>query len=504
MVPFVRQHIHLSGLHGLLSHCFTVCLIFVTMASSIADTIAGKRPNIIVILTDDQGYGDISAHGNPILKTPNLDRLRSSSIRFTDFHVSPTCAPTRSALMTGRHEFKNGVTHTILERERLTPTATTLAKVIQDAGYRTGIFGKWHLGDEEPYRPYNRGFDEVLIHGAGGIGQSYAGSCGDAPNNTYQNPVLLHNGQFEKTDGYCTDVFFSSALRWIESQKDTKQGSQNVPFFAWIATNAPHSPYIAKDVDREVYSGKVPNAEIANFYGMIHNIDQNVGLLLDKLEQWQLRSNTLVIFMNDNGGTAGVPIHNAQMRGAKNTAWLGGTRASCFWSWPQTLQPADCDALTAHIDLFPTLVEITDATPASNVRSQFDGRSLVPLLENAKSHWPDRTLFTHIGRWPKGAQPDDFKFAMCSVRTKQWQLISPDGNKSAKWQLFHIPSDPSQSKNVAEENSEVVQDLANRFDFWWRDVKPMMVNEDAPTPSINAFKELYMKQFGNDSIERPK
>src|SRR6187397_3041104 len=150
-----------------------------------AEPLAGKRPNIVFILTDDQGYGDISAHGNPILKTPNLDRLHAEGLRFTDFHVSPTCSPTRSALFTGRHEFKNGVTHTIHERERLTDKATTLAQVLKSAGYATGIFGKWHLGDEDAYQPGRRGFDEVFIHGAGGIGQTYPGSGGDAPGNSY-------------------------------------------------------------------------------------------------------------------------------------------------------------------------------------------------------------------------------------------------------------------------------------------------------------------------------
>src|SRR5215472_1212482 len=177
-----------------------------------------RKPNIILILTDDQGYGDLGRHGNSILKTPNLDRLHDESVRFTDFHVSPTCSPTRSALMTGRHEFRSGVTHTIAERERLSLKATTIAQVLHAAGYTTGIFGKWHLGDEAAYQPGRRGFDEVFIHGAGGIGQTYAGSCGDAPGNTYFKPAILHNGRFEKTEGFCTDVFFDQALRWIDAQ----------------------------------------------------------------------------------------------------------------------------------------------------------------------------------------------------------------------------------------------------------------------------------------------
>ena len=188
-------------------------------------------------MPDDVGYGDFSCLGNPIVKTPHLDAFWKQSVRFTDFHVSPTCAPTRAALMTGRHEFKSGVTHTIFERERLSLKATTLAQVLKSAGYTTGIFGKWHLGDEAAYQPDRRGFDEVFIHGGGGIGQTYPGSCGDAPGNTYFNPAILHNGTFEKTEGYCTDVFFDQALRWIDARR--KAGT---PFFAYITPNAAHEP----------------------------------------------------------------------------------------------------------------------------------------------------------------------------------------------------------------------------------------------------------------------
>ena len=206
-----------------------ILLTLVCLGSNLpAAGLAGKKPNIIFLLTDDQGYGDLSSHGNPILKTPNLDRLNAEGVRFEDFCVSPTCAPTRSALLTGRHEFKNGITHTILERERLTPKATTLAQVLKTAGYTTGIFGKWHLGDEPEYWPSVRGFDEMFIHGAGGIGQTYPGSCGDAPGNKYFDPAILHNGTFEKTKGYCTDVFFAQAAKWIEGVRPSSF-SQAVP-----------------------------------------------------------------------------------------------------------------------------------------------------------------------------------------------------------------------------------------------------------------------------------
>ncbi len=277
------------------------------------------RPNIIFILIDDQGYGDFSCHGNPVLKTPNFDRLHDEGVRFTDFHVSPTCSPTRCSLMTGRHEFKSGVTHTIMERERMSLKATTLAEVLRSSGYTTGIFGKWHLGDEPDHWPDKRGFDEMFIHGAGGIGQSYPGSCGDAPGNTYFSPAILHNGKFEKTDGYCTDVFFRQATQWMESVK----GRQ--PFFCYLATNAPHMPLQVRPEDERRYAGKV-RPDVAKFFGMLANIDDNVGRLLARLDEWGIQRQTLVILMNDNGGTVGVPLWNAGMRGEKVTPWEGGTR----------------------------------------------------------------------------------------------------------------------------------------------------------------------------------
>jgi arylsulfatase len=199
------------------------CLALLTLVCNVAPAAeSAQRPNIILVMTDDQGYGDLSFHGNPILKTPNLDSFARQSVRFTDFHVSPTCAPTRASLMTGRHEFRSGVTHTINERERLSLKAVTLPQILKTAGYTTGIFGKWHLGDEDAYQPGQRGFDEVFIHGAGGIGQTYVGSCGDAPGNTYFDPAIRHNGRFVKTKGYCSDVFFAQALQLMDAKRKEK------------------------------------------------------------------------------------------------------------------------------------------------------------------------------------------------------------------------------------------------------------------------------------------
>lgn len=456
-----------------------------------AASLEGKRPNILFLLTDDQGYGDISAHGNPVLKTPNLDKLRSESLRFKDFHVSPTCAPTRSALLTGRHEFKNGITHTILERERMSLESVTLAEVLSHAGYSTGIFGKWHLGDEPAYQPNQRGFSEVFIHGGGGIGQIYPGSCGDAPANSYFNPTILHNGTFEKTQGYCTDVFYTQATRWIESQHHAGK-----PFFAYIPTNAPHGPYHARPEDKAIYANKELPDDTQSFFGMIHNIDENVGRILSKLDEWGISKNTLVIFMNDNGGTAGTRVFNADMRGTKGTPWIGGTRANSFWRWPGTISPADCTALTAHLDFFPTLAEISAATLPAKAKTQIEGRSLIPLLENPASKWPDRHLFTHVGRWPKLSDPNLHKFQAASVRNTRWSLVSEKGGAEPSWQLFDLSSDYAQQTNVADQHPTVVADLAKAFDRWWTECIPLMVNEKAMGPDINPFQEIYYRQFG--------
>ena len=466
----------------------------------------GSRPNILFLLSDDQGYGDVSAHGNPILKTPNIDKLHDQSLRFTNWFNSPTCAPTRSALLTGRHEFRNGITHTILERERMDPKATTLAQVLKKSGYTTGIFGKWHLGDEDAYQPGARGFDEVFIHGGGGIGQTYPGSCGDAPGNKYFDPAILHNGTFEKTKGYCTDVFFAQAKKWIQSV-DKKQ-----PFYCYLATNVPHGPYNAKPEDKALYAGKVPDDDCANFFGMIHNLDLNLGSMMEWLEQRGLAKNTLIIMMNDNGGTAGVKVFNAGMHGAKATPWLGGTRGMSFWRWPDHIKPADCGALTSNIDFFRTISGLAGAelTPPLLEQSK-EGRSVLPLIENPASPWEDRNLFTHVGRWPKGSNPDDAKFNACAVRDTRYTLVS-EGKKGARgaaipenkanWQLFDVIEDPGQTRDIAADKPDVVARLSATYDHWWDSLKGQIdLNEKALGPKLNPFAEKYWKQFGGGPTE---
>lgn len=455
---------------------------------------AGGRPNIVLVMTDDQGYGDLACHGHPFIRTPNLDRLYAQSTRFTDFHVSPTCAPTRSALMSGRAPFENGVTHTILERERMALSAKTIAEVLKTAGYTTGIFGKWHLGDADEYQPDRRGFDEVFVHGSGAIGETFPGTQGAIPGTGYFNPIVKHNNTFVKTDGYCTDVFFQQALTWIKQNRDK-------PFFAYIPTNAPHLPWIVADKYKELYKDKCTDNE-ARFFGMITNIDENMGLLLKKLDQWRLSDNTLVVFMSDNGTSGGDRVYNFGMKGKKGTLYEGGARVPLFFRLPGKIKEGvDVDRLTRHYDMFPTLAEFAGAEIPAGY--EIDGKSLVPLIKDPKTGWQDRYTFFHKGRWAKkgaprhhgrgNTDPDKSKYKDFAVRSEKWRLVGTD-------QLYNIDADPGEQNNVAAENSEVVRQMLAAYDKWWDQVRLMMVNEDATLDTGKPFIERYEKQKAGKGI----
>jgi arylsulfatase len=365
--------------------------------------------------------------------------------------------------------------------------AVTLAQMLQSAGYATGIFGKWHLGDEAAYQPGRRGFDEVFIHGAGGIGQTYPGSGGDAPGNTYFNPAILHNGRFVKTKGFCTDVFFAEALRWVDAKR-----KEDRPFFVYLTPNAPHGPYVCPEKYARLYEGKgLPRNAVA-YYGMITNIDDNVGTLLARLRDWGLERKTLVIFMTDNGHPIG-KIYNAGMRGMKATPYQGGTRVPAFWRWPGTFKPGvDVSKLTAHVDVFPTLAALAGA---KGLRSspegysyrgvKLDGRSL--LTATSSSAWPDRHLFVHVGRWARGKAADS-KYAQCAVRTQRFRLVN-------NAELYDVQADPGETKNVIAAHPAAVAAMRAAYDRWWDEVLPALENENAVGPKVNPFKELYWRQF---------
>lgn len=416
------------------------------------------QPNVIFIITDDQGYGDIGAHGNPWIKTPNMDALHAQSTRFTNFHVGTTCAPTRSGIMTGVHCNRVGVWHTIIGRSLLKEGFPTMAEIFQDNGYHTGIFGKWHLGDNYPFRPQDNGFEEVLVHGGGGVGQSP-----DYWNNDYFDDTYFHNGKPEKYKGYCTDVWFREAMRFVEANKDQ-------PFFCYISTNAPHSPFHVPQAYIDMYADN-PDIPNPNFYGMISNIDDNLGLLEKKLEELGLRKNTVLVFMTDNGTSAGVNLdqqafpvegYNAGMRGKKGSPYDGGHRVPLFIRWPEGNVPEgkDIDEIAAYTDVLPTLIALCGLDmEAANVTSEnFHGKSLMSLIMEDEPVWEERTLVTDTQREEMLQKGKD-----AAVMTNRWRLVYDT-------LLFDMENDPGQTQNVIDQHPEVANKLREDYEAWWKEV----------------------------------
>ncbi|MHC4908610.1 MAG: arylsulfatase [Planctomycetota bacterium] len=420
------------------------------------------RPNVIVLVTDDQGYGDIRAHGNEMIATPHLDQLHGESVRFTDFHVDPTCSPTRSALMTGRYSTRTGVWHTIMGRSLMAPEEVTLAEVLRDAGYRTGMFGKWHLGDNWPLRPQDQGFEHVVWHHGGGVGQGP-----DHWGNDYFDDTYDLNGEWRRFDGYCTDVWFREATRFIEADDDR-------PFFAYISTNAPHGPFLVDDRYADPYRTAGVPETMARFYGMITCIDENIGRLLDLLASTGLAGNTILVFLTDNGTAAGhAPRRNefgtwtgfnAGMRGNKGSAYDGGHRVPCFVRWTDAGvggpgQGRDVDAIAAHIDVLPTLSELCGVEVPGG--AERDGLSFAAVLRNAAAPPVDRTLFVHSQRIE---HPE--KWRRSAVMTERWRLVNGE-------QLFDVVEDPGQTHDIADAHPDAVAALRAEYEAWWRSLEPV-------------------------------
>ena len=424
------------------------------------------NPNVILVLTDDQGYGDLGCHGNPIVRTPHLDRFHAESVRFTNYHVGPTCAPTRAGLLTGRYANSAGVWHTIGGRSLLRTNEFSLADAFRDNGYATGIFGKWHLGDNYPYRPQDRGFDEVVVHGGGGVGNTpdYWGNC-------YFDDSYWTGQAYQAFPGYCTDVWFREGLRFIAKQRTR-------PFFCYIATNAPHSPHLVEPRYSDPYLERTPDAERAKFYGMIANIDENFGALRARLQEWGLADNTILIFMTDNGSAGGVctdAAHfvvsgfNAGMRGQKGSPYEGGHRVPFFLHWPRggLATGRDASRLAANVDVMPTLADLCRLALPTDL--DWDGRSLRPLLEDAAAPWPDRALVTDSQRL---AYP--VKWRQSAVMTQRWRLINGV-------ELYDMQSDPGQTRDQAARELEVVRALRQAYETWWARVAVQM-DADIPIP----------------------
>ena len=446
-----------------------IAFLIPAMLLAVTTSVFAARPNVILVMTDDQGYGDLGCHGNPVLKTPNLDQLYRESVRLTDFHVSPFCTPTRAALMTGRYPARTGAYRTSSGRTMLHTDERTVANLFDDAGYVTGMVGKWHLGDNAPHRPQDRGFQDVVWHRCGGIGQS-----SDYYGNDYFDDTYERNGKYEKFNGYCTDVWFAEAMRFAEE-------NQSKPFFLYLSTNAPHSPYRVAPKWSAPYKDSVKWKDGAHFYGMIANLDHNVGLLRKKLDELGLAENTIFIFMTDNGTSKGMggpgpdgnklPADvfqgfNAGMRGQKSTVFEGGHRVPFFIHWPAGRLTGGRDAtnLSAHVDVLPTLAELCGFRIPKSL--QLDGKSFAAQLKDpqAPPHRDHYITQLHGGaRFVHKEQPWE---TSCVVKDR-WRLI--DGEK-----LYNLDRNPLQSRDFSAAYPDKVAELRALYEKFWESVSPRM------------------------------
>jgi len=416
------------------------------------------RPNVILVITDDQGYGDLGCTGNPWIKTPNIDAFHEEAARFVDFHVSPLCTPTRGALMTGHRPVRNGAWATCWGRSILRREETTMAQVFAASGYRTGMFGKWHLGDNYPYRPQDRGFDVAIWHKGGGVGQTP-----DFWGNSYFDDTYFHGDEPRPHEGYCTDIWFDEALRFIESARPG-------PFFAYIATNAPHHPYLVAENYREPYETN-PDIPEPGFYGMITNIDENFGRLRRRLVEWGLEDNTILIFMTDNGSSGGCTLgpgqfvdrgYNAGMRGKKASYYDGGHRVPFFIRWPAggIGGGRDIAEMALHVDVLPTLIELCGLRPPEDI--EFDGQSLAPLLRGRADELPGDRV--HFVQYHQSTEPPEMWTN--AVMTRRWRLVRG-------LELYDIKADPAQRHDVAAAHPDVVERLRRAHEAWWQEVSPL-------------------------------
>jgi arylsulfatase A-like enzyme len=453
---------------------------------------ASEKPNIIFILTDDQGYGDVNAHGHPYLKTPHTNKLRTESVSFDNFYVSPSCSPTRAALLTGMHEFRSGVTHTIIPRQQLHKDAVLLPQLLKTGGYKTGFIGKWHLGNKPG--PEKRGFDWCSTNVGGPL--------------KHFDATFIRNKKRMETKGFREDVFFDEAMTFIRECKDE-------PFFCYLATYSPHTPLAAPEKFIIPFREAGLNDTHATYLAMIENIDYNLGRLLKFLKDTNREKDTIIVMVNDNGVTEGLDIYNANMRGSKCTAWEGGTRAFSFWRWKGTWKPKIIKHLTAHLDIFPTLCDLTNTPIPSILKKNLEGFTLRPLLESQKPiKWkPERILFHHVARWPSGFA-NSHKYAMAGVRqgnhlmlrshdcgnpeclkymsqckglhnvsqgsknmtyaygTAQYHWgVSPKGH----WVLYDVKKDPGCKNDLSAKKPVMISKLSVSYDKWWDNIFPEMM-----------------------------
>ena len=397
-----------------------------------------EHPNVVLIMTDDQGWGDVRSHGNPEIDTPVMDQLAQEGVRFERFFVSPVCAPTRASLLTGRYFLRTGTNGVTRGYETMRSEEVTLAEAFRQAGYATGMFGKWHNGAHYPHDPNGQGFDEFLGFAAGHW-------------NNYFDTHLIHNGRRVETEGYVADVLTDAAMAFIEQHKDNL-------FFVYLPYNTPHSPFQVHDRYFDKYKQRGFDDKNATVYGMVENIDDNLGRLFDHIDALGLEDDTIVLFLTDNGPN-GRDRYNGDMRGAKGSVHEGGVRVPLFMRWPGHLDAGRVvRQITAHIDLFPTLIDLTGVPMPETL--PLDGVSLAPLLKGEERDWPERTHFTH---WRRGAGS---RIDPGAVRTTRWRAVVTEEG----WQLYDMLNDPGQHTDVAATYSAVTKQLAALYGDWFADV----------------------------------
>ena len=449
----------------------TAIAVLVMLLPASARAEPARRPNVLIVMTDDQGMGDFSFMGNPILKTPNFDAFAKQSVRLTDFHVAPMCSPTRGQLLTGLSALRNGATSVTAGRTFLRPGLPTLPALFAKSGYKTGIFGKWHLGDSYPHRPIDQGFQESVYHL--GWGQLHSTPEFDWP---LIDGRYFHNGVENRYKGHCTDFWFDQAMAWM---KDRNAAGE--PFLCYIPTNAPHAPYVELDSYVAPYKGKGP----AGFFGMIAHLDQRFGDLEKFLVEQKLKDDTIVIFMTDNGGTAGVATFNAGLRAGKTTYYDGGHRVPCWIRWPngELGSPRDIDIPTQNTDLLPTLCDFCRVTPPQRPQADqpYQGISLASILKSPSPVGPDRKFVVQYGQVPK-------KHEACVI-WKQWRLVKGT-------ELYDVVADRAQKVNLADKHPEVMKEMRDFYDGWWAGVEPLL-NDFVPI-SLGAAQQPIVELTSGD------
>jgi arylsulfatase A-like enzyme len=447
-----------------LKSCFVFAGILLAIQCGLCQN-KNQRPNVIVILSDDQGYGDFSCHGNPVVRTPALDKLHDESIRFTNFHVTPLCTPTRGELMSGLDAFTNKAQTVGSGRNIMRRDIVTMPEVFAYNKYETGIFGKWHLGDNYPDRPMDRGFKKSLwVKGWGLLSEAEF-------DNDYYKTRYLDGTQTKYSDKYCTDLWFDEAMKWMEEMADEKK-----PFFTYLATNTPHGPFQAPEGDFNYFKSKGYDEKTSNFLGMIENIDNNMA----RLEKWlvtkKLKENTLVIFMTDNGTAAGADVFNAGMRGMKGSNYDGGHRGACFIRWPSGgFETSRSVAYPSQIqDILPTFIDLFSLKlPKKN---QFDGKSLKPALLDKKQELPDRMF---IVQYSEKNGPEKY---FNSVVWNSWRLVGAN-------ELYDLTNDPGQKVNVVKQHPDIFKKMNDFYGSWWKQKElslkkfvPVLVGSEKENP----------------------